>query len=131
MEGCLTDRIALCSMNSEQAVTEHLFRCTKLQQSLWKQVPRSCFSCHPVAVFCKTDVTVIMQTKLTSLIIHVISLPTKFDWRYSEPMLCLRNVYYNHAFALCPPGFRLCVDRVWLKDCYLHCLSVCLEAVCC
>lgn len=45
-------------------------RQNKLQQSLWTYLP-ACFSCRPMAVFCKTDVIIIMQTNLTSLITHV------------------------------------------------------------
>lgn len=62
---------------------------------------------------------------------HAWALPTKFDWCHSEQMVCLCNVCVNHAHAFYPPVFWCFIHRVWLKVCYLHCLSVCLEAVCC
>lgn len=71
----LTNVIALCSMKSER-VTQHLFRCTKLQQSLWKQAPPSC----AIMWFCFARLMSYSSCKqIWQVWSYACALPTKFD----------------------------------------------------
>lgn len=94
------------SLFHREAVRERKHRFCELHGSLWKQVPPSCFARGPVAVFCKTDVIVIMQTNLTSLIACVSSSllsphKKRFDCCCSSKMVRLHNVCYNHTYNMC------------------------------
>lgn len=118
IQRCLTVLISLCSMNSEQAVRLCLFGQNKLQQSLWKHVPPSSFSCNPVAV---------TSHRLTSLIACISS---SQKWRNRKQMVCLLSTCYHHSYSFYTQFLQCCINSLFLNDCYLHYLSVCLKAVC-
>lgn len=118
-------------MNSVQAASQRLFRRNKLQHSL-----RMCTSLLLLLSPCSCVVQDWCHR-------HYADKPDKCDHTCEAPLsqnltgataskwFAHESARYNQAYAFYTPVFKGCSDRLWLDDCCLHCLCVCLEAVCC